>query len=293
MFHQPLVNDIEPGDCSHVVTTKTSNRHSTGGFPSALQDSPYLSSPIRPIPSFRSDSTRKSKRSISCNSRASSPRSTLGSLRLASPYSQSIYSLQSLSSTVSKSAFQDGKKTLNRSVLLPHEIDDIAKFLGATIAMKTEKESGDDDDENEYDLSDFDDDSTVNSDSARSIDDGAVFEHIANNKNDDINLGVHRISTLSTTLTEDETVSFNKRVESNKCQHVEEPSDTTQIKLPSVGTERGSAHAKPTRKKRGKNGASSNKSTSSLLKSPYAKQINPKKKVPSSSNKSDMIFGTR
>ena len=76
MFHQPLVNDIEPGDCSHVVTTKTSNRHSTGGFPSALQDSPYLSSPIRPIPSFRSDSTRKSKRSISCNSRASSPRST-------------------------------------------------------------------------------------------------------------------------------------------------------------------------------------------------------------------------
>jgi hypothetical protein len=288
MFHQPLINEIEPCDRSQTATSKTTSRH-TSGFPSALQHSPYLSSPIRPLPSFRSVSTRKSKRSVSGASRASSPRSTLGSLRLASPYSQSIFSLQSLNSSVSKSPFPGNKtQALNRSVLLPHEIDDIAKFLGTTIALDTEKESDNNDDE--YELSDFDDESTVNSNCAKSLDDHAVYSHIENNKKEDINLGDRRISTLSGNL---------NSLEKDK-SHSEESSEINQIKLPSVSAiERLSDSAKPRRKKKTKIGTSSKRSKSprSLTKSPYAMQMNPKKPkskaTASSLNKANMVFGSQ
>ena len=272
MGHPALFHEIE-SDRSHV-TTKTTTRHSISGIPSALQDSPYLSSPIRPL-SFRSTTSRKSKRSVSRSFRAHSPaRSTVGSLRLKSPYSESVFSLQSLSSTTSR-GFNQKRQSLSRTVLLPHEIDDLQKLLGATICvMKNEKHSLDDD-ENEYDLSDFDDDSTVNSESVMSIDDAAVLHLLANDAEDTV-LGNHRISMPSTASKvvnqppcDDHSIENDNNVKEVKAI------DPPNIKLPSVNADRGGDEKVSHRKKIRSEGKIDKKNR--LFKSPYAATMKPKK----------------
>ncbi len=273
MFRQALANDNDPANHSNGATNIASNHHSTGGIPSALQDSPYLSSPIRPIPSFKSVSTRKTKRFATYDSRASSPRSTVGSLRLASPYSQSIYSLQSLSSTVSTNGFQRGNsQALNRSVLLPHEIDHVEKILGVTSTMKN---IGNDFGDGNHDCDSFDfDDSTVNSDSARSINDRAVFEYIANENDDEFNLGELRISTLSASISKDDSGS-PATVERKAYQRAKNSlSEPKLVRLPLVETDRDIFDGKATRKKKVKNANSRKKVTGPILKSPYAQHMN-------------------
>lgn len=171
---------------------RKSNR-SNNGFVSSLQDSPYLSSPIRPIPSFSrqrsSNLSVSSKRSRKYHGgtsvmsyddrRASSPaQSTVGSLQLNSPYSESIFSLHSLCTKSMRSNTGSERHSSSRSVLLPQEIDDLRKQFNIPKGNyhHLNQFNGKDDDNDQYDMSDFDDDSTIASDSAKTITDEDVFE---------------------------------------------------------------------------------------------------------------------
>lgn len=131
--------------------------------------------------------------------RGSCGRSTVGSLRLTSPHSASVFSLQSLATTQSGVLGRHGNKrrsesSLNRSVLLPDELDGLAIDLGVNIdAAKgihmNGKEIGGSVDEKDKDtliLSDNDsDESTVNSDGAMSLNDDVVFKHLAKDDKED------------------------------------------------------------------------------------------------------------
>ena len=157
------------------------------GIPGTLQDSPYLSSPIRPIPnsSYRSTGTRKSRRSTNRRSVTGSPgHSTVGSLKLSSPYSESIYSLQSLSSARSCNLNQD--KSQIRCVILPDEIESLALFFGTRVVTEDAAGCTSGVENEDYDISDCDDDSTLNSISAESIGDAAVSAYISRDKNDSV-----------------------------------------------------------------------------------------------------------
>ena len=293
MFHQSLASELELDEPTNH-SAQVQNRHSVGGIPSALRDSPYCTSPIRPIPSFRSVSTRKSIRSTNRSTRPHSPaRSTLGSLRLTSPYSESIFSLQSLTSTKSKSALHGRQQPSSRSVLLPHEVDGIAKLLGAAHVLNHEKSSGKDIDngDDEYNLSDFDDDSTVGSKSALSIGDEDVIEHLVK-CNNDTNLGNYMLSTFSN-LTKDEHRSpQNESSEIPKSPHEQATREIHGIKLPSVSIDVGRGDTSPSRKKRGKNSASRKRDNPKIFNSPYAIQTNGKKLKQREANlkKASMVF---
>jgi len=221
------------------------NQRNSHGFPSSLQDSPYLSSPIRPIPSSsRSQSrgggnsnmsvtSKLSKRYTSSNSRATSPaHSTVGSLRLASPYSESIFSIHSLC-TSSTQNVESERQSLSRTVMLPHEIDDLTKLFkidnGNIEILKKAKEEGGDEDQ--YSISDFDDDSTIASNLANSINDDIVFEKMQEKTlGDDNILLYHRNHVMP------------KEVCIMKEEHDKNQYDSTEkcspaLKLPSVSTE--------------------------------------------------------
>jgi len=221
-----------------------------------------------------------SRASASVNSQA---RSTIGSLRLTSPYSESIFSLQSLSSTATKTAFNEKNRSLSRSVLLPHEIDDLARFLGRGITNVAKSNKTDDENDSYNNLSDFDDDdSTVNSEGAISIDDAAIFQHMKTHDNDDsVVLGNRSSNKLDELL-----VDQAPKTDTN------ESSPQIKLKLPSVTLDTARYdEAKPTRKKtrssggvsRSGNNVTSTTNTnthidqSTLLNSPYVTQIKTKK----------------
>ncbi len=177
--------------------SKKSSR-SNLGVPSTLQDSPYLSSPIRPIPSFRqrsSDFSVSSKRSRKPGTStsvddgaASLAQSTVGSLRLTSPYSDSIFSIHSLCTTSSIRQNENERQSLSRTVLLPDEIENLKKQLKYhptsfqnQLNTKNENEEND-----QYNIVDFDDDSTIVSYFAHSIADENIFNKMEMDSDEDV-----------------------------------------------------------------------------------------------------------
>ncbi len=284
-----------------VATSHTSNipRRHLSDIPSDLQGSPYLSSPIRPLKSVLTPCSRsghKVKRSIGVSSVSgssvskanfSSGRSTVGSLRLTSPYSASVFSLQSLNSTRSRTFDNKGKrKSFTRSVLLPQEVDGLASFLGVHIDIaKGRVETGIKNDNNdadeEYDVSDSEEDSTVYSESAMSVDDGTIFESIAKKTDDAILfhrqpsiLEDHDIPTESPILNSDNG-RLNSSLLKSKSFSSQQSSTSPQIKLPAVDAhhqEKYTHHDHNNRKslKVSNSEPLSSKLHSPILNSPYA-----------------------
>ena len=225
--------------------------------PPSLETSPYLSSPIRPIPSLRSRSrgsisvaTRTTCRSRSASrisrSRASSPsHSTVVTFNHQSPYENQFLSRQS--------SFESMRSTVNRSdarsVLLPSEIDDLAKiwpthdktefsfnfnnFTDSVLQSAEKKrnisiDSKDIDPESSHHFI-TDDDWSATSEFARSVNDEAVFEQVRqwNRQNDTM---------LFKNVESDE---LNNSILENKNTHINIPSpaiesNEPQIKLPPV-----------------------------------------------------------
>lgn len=252
-------------------------------LPPSLKDSPYLSSPIRTLPSFNrqrsSNFSVSSKRSREKGSsvyvrseRPNSPaHSTLGSLRLASPYSDSIYSIHSLCTSTKQNTGK--RQSLSRAVLLPHEIDNLAQELKIQFnnVVSTQEQHKETQDENEpYDLSDFDDDSTICSEFANSITDKNIFDAIKvsddgefklfNNHKDDEGLPKE--------------VSIHESPHSKKCDRKEE---TKAIKLPTVEIQNNISGfgGKTPKQMKQENAVPCN---SSLEKSPYAQTRAKRKK---------------
>lgn len=169
------------------------------GFPSTFQDSPYLSTPIRPIPSFSrqrssnfsvsSKRSRKPRTSTWVDDGAASlAQSTVGSLRLTSPYSDSIFSLHSLCTTSSTRQNENERQSLSRTVLLPDEIENLKKQLkyhptSYQNQLNTKKE---DEENDQYNIAEFDDDSTIVSDFAHSITDENIFNKMEMESDEDI-----------------------------------------------------------------------------------------------------------
>jgi hypothetical protein len=252
-------------------------------FPSSLQDSPYLSSPIRPIPSFSrnrssnmSVSSKRSRKVATVCGRLNSPaQSTVGSLRLTSPYSESIFSLHSLCTTSTKNV-ESERQSLSRTVLLPHEIDVLAKQLKVEQGdIQREREGKDaDDDDSQYDLSDFDDDSTIASDIAKSINDEIVFQKIQVEGDDELLYDVKDIVPKEVSIMGEDAMK-------NTCDSAE--SNSQSIKLPSVNVEetfqRNGKQIFNSPEKRSKFKQQQHKSPpSSIIKSPYAvSQAKPKR----------------
>ncbi len=243
-----------------VATSHTSNipRRHLSDVPSDLQGSPYLSSPIRPLKSVLTPCSRNSqkvKRSIGVSSisgcsvskaNISSGRSTVGSLRLTSPYSASVFSLQSLNSTRSRTFDKGKQKSFTRSVLLPQEVDGLASLLGVNIEITKGHVEGEIDNdyntgEEEYGVSDFEEDSTVHSGSAMSVDDGTIFESIAKMKTDDAILFHRQPSKLAdhdippeSPLLDADNGRLNTSLLKSKSFNSQQSSTPPQIKLPAV-----------------------------------------------------------
>lgn len=203
---------------------------------SSLQDSPYLSSPIRPFPSYNvrqsSNTSVSSKRSrkqcgskIMCDRTSSPAQSTLGSLRLASPYSESIFSIHSLC-TASTQNGESERQSLSRTVLLPNEIDALAKALKLQRSRNQQDYSPKDEENcNQYDLSDFDDDSTIASDFAKSVTDENVFNKIMVEGDDGLLYSRKESLPVEVEITE--------QTEMKKSEVL----DTSSLKLPSIYTD--------------------------------------------------------
>ncbi len=255
---------------------KKSQRNSHG-YPSSLNRSPYLSSPIRPIPSFSrhrsSNLSVSSKRSRTINSTANSEdQSTVGSLRLTSPYSESIFSLHSLCTNASTTPRKENERqSLARTVLLPHEIDVMVKHMKAeqkdNLHSKAShlEENGNHDDQ--YDLSDFDDDSTVASDVANSVCDEDVY-NLMNEEGDGEFLferrDIHPKSNGGTASNENPVEKSSKPTAENE----------KTVSLPSVHLEHAKSSEIPEKKVKTK--PSEKYSDFSLKRSPYA--VNQKSK---------------
>lgn len=94
--------------------------------------------------------------------------STIASLRLESPYSESVFSLKS-ASPYSSNAGMERRNVLYRSVLLPHEVDDLKDEVLIDTNNSTYQESEGD----EYYYSESDE--SINSEMAFSINDETVF----------------------------------------------------------------------------------------------------------------------
>lgn len=102
--------------------------------------------------------------------------STSASLRLESPYSESVFSLKS-TSPYSSNAGIERKQYLYRSVMLPHEVDDLEDEV--LVDTSNLRESGDEDDEYYYSESD----ESITSDMALSMNDETVFLKLIEMKN--------------------------------------------------------------------------------------------------------------
>ena len=163
----------------------------------SLHESPYLSSPIRPIPSFNRNQSRantsntKWSPSFSINGKGtsrcnSSNHSTIASLRLNSPHNGSIFSVRS---SATQHACDSRRQSLARMILLPD--DDLTGYdIFTTKNDQSEfknkphlcEENKDDD---EYSTSDFDEDETISSHYANSVNDDMIFESLKLRGNSD------------------------------------------------------------------------------------------------------------
>lgn len=282
---------------------KKSNR-SNNGFASSLQDSPYLSSPIRPIPSFSrqrsSNLSVSSKRSrkyhgstsiMSCDDRrvTSPAQSTVGSLRLTSPYSESIFSLHSLCTNSTRNNTESERHSLSRSVLLPHEIDDLRKQFNIPKGnhhYQNQSNAKDDDDDDQYDMSDFDDDSTIASDFAKSITDEEVFEKIKMEGCGE--LLFHHKDILPREVV---TVQEKHNTEASKCDFPEVEIDRS-IKLPSVNPE-DSIRSNNNQKLVSKSPVGSSKKPKTMRKDDITSSESPLKKSPYAVNQTKSKWSTR
>ena len=229
-------------------TRKNSQKNNV--FPSSLQDSPYLTSPIRPIPSFSkkyssnmSVSSKRSKkygaRTVACDNRTMSPsQSTVGSLRLTSPFSDSIFSLHSLC-TSSKKVVENERQSLSRTVLLPHEIDILAKQFHVTYDIKNNDRHNskeDIDDDNGDVMSDFDDDSTIASDIAKSINDDNIYEKLQLEEKEEALYNIKQNLPKEISIEDDDNNNETTTVKNDRKQKQDTAIHQTTLKLPSVNT---------------------------------------------------------
>jgi len=160
---------------------------------SSYQDSRSVASSQPLFRSSQSVISRSSK--LSLGQRSISNQSTVGSLRqVSSPYSQSFYSLQSWTTNSNKKKKSDYSGSLTKMVLLPDEVDEITKSWCLKITTP-EKES-----ENEYMYHPSEDDnSTINSEGAISLDDAYVLQFIHEKQQDEV-----LFKKISDTFNEDE-----------------------------------------------------------------------------------------
>lgn len=148
---------------------------------SSLQDSPYFSSPIRPLPSSNSIRSRRVTRKTQRKKKTSKrDNDTLGSLmstqnsRMNSPYSESLYSMQSFTSMKSFGTLGARQgRGVNRCVLLPEDINPLEKVV---FGNRLEDFFKDISKESKADASD--DDSTINLSFANSVHDEDVQAYI-------------------------------------------------------------------------------------------------------------------
>lgn len=124
--------------------------------------------------------SRSSK--VSIGQESMDNQSTIGSLkRVTSPYSQSFYSLQSLTAISNNKMKRDTFGSLSKMVLLPDEVDEITKSwcLKITASEKDETDEC-------MCYSSQDDDSTINSEGAHSLNDSFVMRFTKETRPDEV-----------------------------------------------------------------------------------------------------------
>jgi hypothetical protein len=136
----------------------------------SYHDSRSVTSSQSLFKSSQSVVSRSSKLSLGQESKGN--QSTIGSLkRVSSPYSQSFYSLQSLTTNTNKKKKRDNFGSLTKVLLLPDEVDEITK---SWCPKRTASEQ-DGEGESMCHPSE-DDDSTINSEGAHSLNDSYVMQ---------------------------------------------------------------------------------------------------------------------
>lgn len=239
----------------------------------SLHESPYLSSPIRPIPSFNRNQSRSSTSNakwsptFSMNgkgmSRCNSPNhSTIASLRLNSPHTPgSIFSVQS---SVTH-ACDSRRQSLARMILLPEDDltgydifttkNDQHELTNKPCSQTCEEKYGGD----EYSTSDFDEDETISSEYANSVNDNMIIETMKLIGNSDAVLYGRGEDALS-----------QKNPYDSEQEQTIKVKEWTDIKLPAVPMRNlisATREGKTTQRVQGTKGNST-----SLMNSPYALQ---------------------
>lgn len=171
--------------------TSNAPRPRSPAFPAEFKTSPYLTSPIRPIPTFKV--SKKSKRSTGRSKNEREPtvvRSTIEPPRQKSlDCESSEHHFQSLRYHANGHYASKTKgQPQQLCILLPDEIDDLAKLFGITnmpgSVEKVERDHccEDGEQEEEYVFESSDDDSTLNSEFAASLDDDGIMKLVDNTK---------------------------------------------------------------------------------------------------------------
>lgn len=171
-----VVENIEkPNDSTNALRPRSP-------FPAEFKGSPYLTSPIRPIPTLKLPKrSKKSPRRIKKGEAIE--RSTIVPPRNKAADCQSSDHLESLryhanSHSVSKTKVQPQQLC----ILLPDEIDDLAKLFGTktlpTSDLNVERDHfcKDEREQEEKVNESSDDESTLNSDFAASLDENTILE---------------------------------------------------------------------------------------------------------------------
>ena len=196
-----------------------------------IEQSPYLSSPIRPIPSFKRNRshliTSNAKWSPSVGTKggamsmcSSSKQSTVASLRLSSPHDCSMMSVQSNLTH----GYENRNRSLSRMILLPDD-DLTGYYIFTSRGHETESTNNppyeEKHNEDDYSTSDFDDDESISTNYANSVTDDTLFSKMKENGNDVF--GEKRKETIS----QHNTPFSEKGIKNN---------EWTDIKLPAVNT---------------------------------------------------------
>lgn len=181
-------NIAESNDCSNAQGHRSP-------FPEELKASPYLSSPIRPIPTIKYP-----KRSKTSTERIKDERGTVARLANGPPRNKSLEcdSSETLQSLRYHANGHTASKTKAQSrqlcILLPDEIDDLAKLFGTRTVPRgdmnhfsKDRELGE---EKVYESSDEDSTSTLNSDFAASLEDDRVLKEVADRFDDNMDLNI-------------------------------------------------------------------------------------------------------
>lgn len=235
-------------------------RSRTERYPVEFHGSPYLTSPIRPIPPTMSrtrEVTKKAKKRSTAEpkskTRSPTSSSTFGHNRVASPYSESLYSLQSLRYFANGVSASNSKVSRQQQcyLILPSEIDELATFFGTNLASMDDRKGKDSsreherqDHKEEYESTDSEDDVTLNTDFAASLNDDAILKHVTttyniiNNNND---------SGMSNKGVDSEITNSESDDESQTSDAISNTSQ--QLKLPSLIKEKQSKVSKRKSKK--------------------------------------------